>query len=94
VELIEIGGVEDHIHVLVQLPAPVSVSELMKQIKGASSHLVTHEVSGGGNFKWQGAYAAFSVSETDLPAVRAYIRNQKKHHAQRTLRTELEIDEQ
>jgi REP element-mobilizing transposase RayT len=76
-----IGGTADHIHLLVRLHAPVSVSELVKDIKGASSHLVTHEITPGEFFKWQGNYGALSVGIDGLPRLTAYIENQKQHHA-------------
>ena len=49
-------------------------------MKGASSHMTTHTVRSRGEFKWQGAYAAFTVSEYEVAKVRRYIRNQKEHH--------------
>jgi hypothetical protein len=65
-------------------------------MKGASSHMTTHTVPGGGAFKWQGAYGAFTVSEYEVDKVRNYIRNQKSHHSQRTTinKYEMEISEE
>jgi REP element-mobilizing transposase RayT len=80
-ELLAIGGTQDHVHVLVRLHSTVAVAELAKGMKGASSHLVTHELTPNQAFKWQGSYGAFSVSPSDVPRIRAYVRNQKKHHA-------------
>jgi putative transposase len=57
------------------------VADLLKGIKGASSHLVTHMVQPGEFFKWQGAYGAFTVSKQDVPQVMAYVQRQKQHHA-------------
>jgi REP element-mobilizing transposase RayT len=79
--VIAIGGIEDHVHILIGLPPALSVSILLRDVKGASSHLVTHEIKPGEFFKWQGAYGAFSVSKDDVGAVEAYIKNQKAHHA-------------
>ncbi|HEX5506664.1 MAG TPA: IS200/IS605 family transposase [Thermomicrobiales bacterium] len=78
---VAIGGVEDHVHLLVELPATVSLAELVGQVKGASAHLVTHQLTPGEFFKWQGAYAAFSVSPTAVTRVRDYIVSQREHHA-------------
>jgi len=78
---VAIGGVETHVHLLIRLHAPVSVSKLVKEIKGSSSHLVTHEITPGEFFKWQGSYSAFSVSPEVLLRLKAYIENQKQHHA-------------
>ncbi|MEW6716289.1 MAG: IS200/IS605 family transposase [Chloroflexota bacterium] len=75
-----IGGITDHVHLLVRLHAPISVSELVKGVKGSSSHLVTHEIAPGQFFKWQGSYSAFSVGREALPRLEAYIANRKRHH--------------
>ena len=80
-EIVALGGVEDHVHLLVRLPAMLSVADLVKHVKGASSHLATHRLAPDQFFKWQGAYAAFSVSLRHLTAVESYVREQKTHHA-------------
>ena len=79
-EVVELNGTEDHVHALVRFPPTIAIADLVKQMKGASSHLATHKVVGKGNFKWQGAYAAFTVSEYEVNKVRNYIRNQTEHH--------------
>jgi REP element-mobilizing transposase RayT len=79
-EALEVNGIEDHVHVLVRIPATITIAQLVKQMKGASSHMTTHTLKIPGEFKWQGAYAAFTVSEYEVPKVRQYIRNQKQHH--------------
>ena len=81
-----IGGVADHLHLLVRLNASIPVAQLVKELKGASSHLVTHEITPDEFFKWQGGYAVFSVGLEGLEAVKAYIQNQKQHHATGNLR--------
>jgi putative transposase len=88
--LVEIGGTEDHVHVLVRLHSLVSVADLAHGMKGASSHLITHVIAPGSSFKWQGTYGAFSVGEQHVEAVRQYIRNQKAHHTNNDLRPEWE----
>jgi REP element-mobilizing transposase RayT len=84
-EPLAIGGIEDHIHLLVKISPSLSISTLVKEIKGSSSHLMTHILRPGVFFKWQGAYGAFSVSHDAIPTVTKYIRNQKAHHAAHTL---------
>ncbi len=59
------------------------MSDLIKQIKGSSSHLITHQIKSGEFFKWQGSYGAFTVSQDDIDAVANYIRNQAIHHRQK-----------
>jgi REP element-mobilizing transposase RayT len=75
-----LGGVEDHVHLAVQLAATVSVAALAKEVKGASSHLVTHEIAPDAFFRWQGSYGAFSFAPGDLPRIVRYIENQGKRH--------------
>lgn len=75
-----ISGIEDHVHVLVRHPPAVSVSEMVKQMKGVPSRLVQQEVRLGGFFKWQGSYGAFSIAERDVATVRRYVHRQEEHH--------------
>ena len=89
-EPLEIGGIEDHMHLLVQIPPTVAVSMLIKEVKGLSSHLMTHVLQPGVFFRWQGAYGAFSVSHDAMPHVVEYIRNQKTHHSEQRLLAEWE----
>ena len=93
VQVITIGGVEDHVHVLVRLPATLSIADVVKHAKGASSHLATHGFSLASSqpFKWQGAYAAFSVSPRQVLQVRDYIARQKEHHLAGSLTSEWEL---
>jgi putative transposase len=78
-EMIAIGGIEDHVHVLLRLPATISIADLVKQLKGSSSHLANHEVLPRG-FKWQGGYSASSVSRRAVPKVQDYVLRQEEHH--------------
>ena len=76
-----IGGVADHVHLLVRLHTTVAVATLVKEVKGASSHLVTHVITPDEFFKWQGSYGAFTLRKDEAPVVAAYIERQKEHHA-------------
>ena len=80
VSVVALGGVEDHIHLLAQIPSPLGVAKLAKRIKGASSHLVNERSAGETFFKWQGAYGSFSISPWDVTKVQRYILSQEKHH--------------
>jgi putative transposase len=82
---IAVGGVEDHVHVLCQFPPTVAIAYLVGQVKGASSHLMNHEVLGIDAFKWQGSYGAFTLDRNGVTYVEAYVLAQKQHHADRTL---------
>jgi len=79
-EVLALGGIEDHVHLLVRFPTTLSVADLLKGVKGASSHLMTHEIAPNEFFKWQGAYGAFTVSKSNVAAVSDYVLNQKTHH--------------
>jgi len=85
-----VGGVEDHMHLLVRFHPTTAIATLVKEVKGMSSHLVTHVILPESFFKWQGAYGAFTVRKSEVPSVKAYIENQKKHHAANRLLPELE----
>ncbi|MBE8989709.1 IS200/IS605 family transposase [Nostoc sp. LEGE 12450] len=83
--VIAIGGIEDHIHLLTGFPPTISISELVKQIKGSASHFITHEIKPSEFFKWQGSYGAFTVSHDAIDNIANYIRNQATHHSQKSL---------
>lgn len=81
------GGIEDHIHLLISLHPSVALSDLVRDIKANSSKWLHEDVKT--EFEWQRGYAAFSVSESAVPDVRAYIANQREHHAKRMYQDEL-----
>ena len=72
-----IGGMEDHLHGLIQIPAAVSLADVVLAIKSNSSRWA-HEQ--GHKFAWQKGYGAFSVSASNVPAVVRYIQNQGSYH--------------
>lgn len=82
-----IGGVEDHVHLLVGLRATHRLSDFMQELKKASSiwSAENHEKT----FSWQDGYAAFSISSTHRDAVRQYIATQEEHHRKTDFVTEL-----
>jgi len=83
--VIAVGGIEDHVHLLTGFPTTLAVFEIIKQVKGSSSHLITHEIKPGEFFKWQGSYGAFTVSHDAIDIVAKYIRNQAVHHHQKSM---------
>jgi putative transposase len=85
-----VNGMPDHVHLVIRLPATLSIAEIAGDIKGASSHFATH-VLGAADFKWQGAYYAEGVCRDALDTVIAYVENQKKHHQDKSLRNEWEL---
>lgn len=90
--MIALGGIADHVHLLVSMPATLNIADLVKHIKGASSHLLASQqrAQKDGFFKWQGAYGACTVSPSALSKVAHYITHQRAHHAARSLLAELE----
>ena len=75
---IKIGGVEDHVHILSSLSKNIAFADLIGRIKGSSSKRLKEKGIPG--FGWQNGYGAFSVSESNVEAVTAYIANQAEHH--------------
>jgi putative transposase len=79
-DVIAIGGMEDHVHLFVRTPVSIAPAVLVKQVKGASSHLVNPEHGSHASFRWQGGYGVFSVSRQHVPRIRNYVLNQEAHH--------------
>jgi REP element-mobilizing transposase RayT len=86
-----INGMPDHVHCLFLLNPQKSIAEVIKQVKGSTSHWVNEQNIIAEKFAWQTGYAAYSVSESQLEKVFQYIKNQKAHHAKTTL--QMEYDE-
>jgi REP element-mobilizing transposase RayT len=82
-----INGMPDHIHCLFLLTPKKSIADVIKQIKGSSSHFINQNNIIPERFAWQTGYAAFSVSESVVEKVFKYIKNQKQHHTKRTKNT-------
>ena len=83
-----IGGVADHVHLLVGLKATHCLCDVLRELKKASSVWV-HETIQLPSFAWQEGYAAFTVSATARESVRNYVANQEEHHRQKSFREEL-----
>jgi len=82
--VLEVGGVADHVHLLLSIPASLAVSKAVQLIKGGSSHWLKEAVPNMVTFAWQDGYAAFTVSQSQLDNVQAYIRSQPEHHRTQT----------
>ena len=85
---IEIGGVEDHVHILLSLPSTMPVSKALQLIKGGSSKWIHETFPDQRTFAWQEEYGAFSVSVSQLDKTIAYIRGQEVHHRKMTFQEE------
>ena len=84
-----VGGVVDHVHILFQLGRTITVADAIGKIKSTSSAWMNQTRPMPTQFHWQGGYAAFSVSQSNVEAVREYIRRQPEHHATESFQDEL-----
>lgn len=85
---VEIGGVADHVHLLLSLPSTLSISKALQLLKGGSSKWVHETFPEHWRFVWQIKYGAFSVSVSQLDKVIDYIRHQEEHHRKMTFEEE------
>ena len=90
-QLLTVGGVEDHLHLLVSLSREITLATLVRDVKSVSSHWVHQNIAGSQEFAWQQGYAVFSVSQSALDDVKTYIADQVTHHRRRTFQEELLI---
>ncbi|MGE3800681.1 MAG: IS200/IS605 family transposase [Candidatus Kapaibacterium sp.] len=86
--LIAIGGVTDHVHLLVRLAPSHSIADHMRKVKSASSRWV-HEELKILDFSWQDGYTALSVNTSRVNIVKQYILTQEEHHRVKSARDEL-----
>jgi putative transposase len=88
-----VNGVEDHLHIVVRFATTISIAELVKRLKGASSRAI-NEAFPEHYFKWQGGYGVVPVGQDALPRVIAYVQNQEQHHRDKTTAVLLEMTQQ
>jgi len=87
-KVMAINGTEDHAHVLLSLPATITIANAIKLVKGASSNWVSSTFPQFQDFEWQKGYGAFSISHYDLQKTINYIKTQKKHHQSQDYKSE------
>jgi putative transposase len=85
----EIGGTEDHVHILCCLPRTLSLAQLVEEVKKSSSQKM--KANGITNFYWQRGYGSFSVSQSEVETVVRYIKKQKEHHRKMSFQEEYKI---
>jgi len=90
-KMLEVGGIEDHIHLLAKLPATVSISEFVQNLKTQTTTRIQNDIEDEWCFKWQTGYGAFSTSFSQVEALVRYIQNQEKHHKGDRNRNEYEL---
>ena len=84
-----VGGVEDHVHLLCRFGRTITQAEWVKELKRISNGWLKEQGQDYADFEWQGGYADFSVSQSNLPQVREYIAGQENHHRKMTFQDEL-----
>ena len=82
-----IGGMEDHVHILLSLPSSMPIAAAMREIKSASSRRM-HETCAMDDFEWQEGYGAFSIGWAQVDATLTYIARQNEHHRKRNFQAE------
>ncbi len=86
-----VGGIEDHVHLLARFGRTITQAEWVKEIKRVSNLWLQEQNPEFRGFQWQGGYATFSVSQSNLPEVEKYIANQAEHHRKMSFQEELRI---
>jgi putative transposase len=86
---IQIGGVDDHVHLLIRFGRTITQAECVKELKRVSNKWLKEHGSEYADFEWQGGYAAFSVSQSNLEQVKQYVAGQEEHHRKISFQDEL-----
>lgn len=85
---LEIGGVADHIHMLVGIPQTIAVADLIRDVKTSSTKWLRQDVLQNRSFAWQERYGAFTASHSHVDPITEYIRTQAEHHKTVTFKEE------
>ena len=86
---LSIGGAEDHVHVLLSLPATLSISKAVQLLKGNSSKWIHETFPAQRDFAWQEGYGAFSIGVSGIEDTVKYIQSQAEHHRRKSFKEEL-----
>ena len=84
-----VGGVEDHVHLLCRFGRTIAQAEWVKELKRVSNLWLQEQGPDYADFQWQGGYADFSVSQSNLEEVKQYIAGQEEHHRKLSFQDEL-----
>lgn len=85
---IQVGGIENHIHVLILAKPKIAPSQIVQWLKGESSRWIHETFPELAKFEWQDGFGVFSVSKSNVPDVVEYIKNQREHHQKQTFEDE------
>lgn len=88
---LQVGVVEDHVHILCNLSRNISIAKLVEEIKTTSSLHIKDEGPHLRDFHWQNGYGAFSVSQSNAEQVLEFIASQEEHHRERDFRAEFRL---
>ena len=83
-----IGGIEDHVHILLRLSRTWTIASVVEAVKTSTSKWIKTKGPEFREFAWQAGYGAFSVSRSKVEGVAGYIRDQKEHHKKSTIENE------
>jgi len=86
-----VGGVADHVHVLVSIPSTLSIAKAIQLLKGNSSKWIHETFKNEWDFEWQEGYGEFSIGISGINDTIKYIQNQAEHHRKMTFREEIEM---
>jgi putative transposase len=88
IKALAIGGMDDHVHMLISLPTTLSLAKALQLLKGNSSKWIHEKFPRLHPFEWQEEYGAFSIGISAVDDTVRYIRNQAEHHRKRSFREE------
>lgn len=89
IKVLAVGGIEDHLHILLTIPPNMSVSKASQLIKGSSSKWLNDNFFQKEKFRWQRGYGAFSINKSLINTTTRYIENQREHHKAASYKDEL-----
>jgi REP element-mobilizing transposase RayT len=87
-KLLTVGGIPDHVHLLLSFPKTMTIAKGLQLIKGGSSKWIHDNFARHQDFAWQKGYGAFSIGVSDIERTKVYIENQAEHHRERDFKEE------
>jgi REP element-mobilizing transposase RayT len=91
IKVITVNGVEDHVHILLQMMPVQNLTQIMKSIRTESAEWINESKFMKPWFEWDDDFAALSVSPSSVKQVIDFIEKQEEHHKTKTLESELEV---
>lgn len=85
---VQVGGIENHIHILILAKPKLAPSQIVQWLEGESSRWIRQTFPVLAKFEWQDGYGIFSVSKSNVPDVIEYIKNQRQHHQKQSFKDE------